>query len=223
MTSAHTSLAAARAPARSPLEALLQMPSTFAFKLEESVGSLWITDLHTATACATPAAVVGRLVGTLGAVAGADVDVVPLVAGVELVRRYQLGMNGIGNLRFQGAAGERDEALAAGCGVAAASAAGNEHADKRNDQPCGQLPNHLSPLIGKNARPAALQRHGRRVSRQRYTHARIHARRAGSAARHARGAGARRRPLAAFPRATYTRLNMSKACMPPTTVAREDR
>jgi hypothetical protein len=67
------------------LEALLQMPSTFAFKLEESVGSLWITDLHTATACATPAAVVGRLVGTLGVVAGADVDVVPLVAGVELV------------------------------------------------------------------------------------------------------------------------------------------
>jgi hypothetical protein len=67
------------------LEALLQIPSTFAFKLEESVGSLWITDLHTATACATPAAVVGRLVGTLGVVGGADVDVVPPVAGVELV------------------------------------------------------------------------------------------------------------------------------------------
>jgi hypothetical protein len=41
--------------------------------------------LHTATACATPAAVVGTLVGTLGVVVGADVDVVPLAAGVELV------------------------------------------------------------------------------------------------------------------------------------------
>ena len=61
------------------------MPSTLAFKLEESVGSLWITDLHTATACATPAAVVGKLVGTLGVVAGADVDVGPVLAGVELV------------------------------------------------------------------------------------------------------------------------------------------
>jgi hypothetical protein len=81
MTSAHTSLPAARAPARLPLAALLQMPSTLAFKLAESVGSLWIIDLHTATACATPAAVVGTLVGTLGVFVGEDVDVVPVVAG----------------------------------------------------------------------------------------------------------------------------------------------
>jgi hypothetical protein len=81
MTSAHTSLPAARAPARLPLAALLQIPSTLAFKLAESVGSLWIIDLHTATACATPAAVVGTLVGTLGVFVGEDVDVVPVVAG----------------------------------------------------------------------------------------------------------------------------------------------
>jgi hypothetical protein len=53
-----------------------------AFKLAESVGSLWIIDLHTATACATPAAVVGTLVGTLGVFVGEDVDVVPVVAVV---------------------------------------------------------------------------------------------------------------------------------------------
>jgi len=82
MTSAHTSLPAARAPARLPLAALLQIPSTLAFKLAESVGSLWIIDLHTATACATPAAVVGTLVGTLGVFVGEDVDVVPVVAVV---------------------------------------------------------------------------------------------------------------------------------------------
>ncbi len=81
MTSTHTSLAAARAPARLPLAALLQMPSTLAFKLAESVGSRWITDLHTATACAKPTG----LVGTPDVVVGEDVDVVPVVAGVELV------------------------------------------------------------------------------------------------------------------------------------------
>jgi hypothetical protein len=37
-------------------------------------------DLHTATACATPAAVVGTLVGTLGVVVG-DFGAVPVVAG----------------------------------------------------------------------------------------------------------------------------------------------
>ena len=86
MTAAHTSLPAARAPATSPLAALLQIPSTFAFKLAESVGSLWMIDLHTATACATPAAVVGTLVGTLGVfagdVAGEDVDVAAVLAVV---------------------------------------------------------------------------------------------------------------------------------------------
>lgn len=85
MTSAQTSLPAARAPARSPWAALLQMPSTLAFRLEESVGSLWMIDLHAATACATPAAVVGMLVGTLGvlvAVVVGDVDVVPVLVVV---------------------------------------------------------------------------------------------------------------------------------------------
>ncbi|HEY5046052.1 MAG TPA: hypothetical protein VII53_09370 [Solirubrobacteraceae bacterium] len=60
------------------------MPSTLTFKLAESVGSLLTIDLHAATASATPAAVVGTLVGTLGVVVGADVDVVPVAAGVEL-------------------------------------------------------------------------------------------------------------------------------------------
>jgi hypothetical protein len=37
----------------------LQIPSTLAFTLAESVGSLWMIDLHSATATATPAAVDG--------------------------------------------------------------------------------------------------------------------------------------------------------------------
>jgi hypothetical protein len=85
MTSAQTSLPAARAAARLPWAALLQMPSTLAFRLEESVGSLWMIDLHAATASATPAAVVGMLVGMLGvlvAVLVGDVDVVPVVVVV---------------------------------------------------------------------------------------------------------------------------------------------
>lgn len=85
MTSAQTSLPAARAPARSPWAALLQMPSTLAFRLEESVGSLWMIDLHAATASATPAAVVGMLVGTLGVLVDVlvgDVDVVVVVVVV---------------------------------------------------------------------------------------------------------------------------------------------
>lgn len=88
MTSAQTSLPAARAAARLPWAALLQMPSTLAFKLEESVGSLWMIDLHTATASATPAAVVGMLVGTLGVlveVLVGGVDVVPVLAPVLAV------------------------------------------------------------------------------------------------------------------------------------------
>ena len=84
MTSAHTSLAAARAPARSPLAALWQMLSTLSFTLAESVGSLWMIDLHTATACATPAAVVGTLVGTLGVFVG-DVGAVFVLLRVELL------------------------------------------------------------------------------------------------------------------------------------------
>src|SRR5665213_1690707 len=77
MISTHTSLAAARAPLRLPLAALLQIPSTLAFRLAESVGSRWITDLHSATASATPAEPLDGMVG--------DVDVVAVLAGVELV------------------------------------------------------------------------------------------------------------------------------------------
>jgi hypothetical protein len=85
MTSAQTSLPAARAAARLPWAALLQMPSTLAFRLEESVGSLWMTDLHTATASATPAAVVGTFVGTLGVLVGVEVLVEVLVGDVDVV------------------------------------------------------------------------------------------------------------------------------------------
>jgi len=80
ITSAHTSLAAARAPARSPLAALLQTPSTLALVAAESVGALVMIDLHTATASATPAALVGTVAGVDG-----DVEVLAAGAGVELV------------------------------------------------------------------------------------------------------------------------------------------
>ena len=80
MTSSHTSFAAARAPARSPSAALLQIASTFAFVLAPSVGASLITDLHSATASARPAELAG-----LGVVLGV-LDVVPVDdAGVELV------------------------------------------------------------------------------------------------------------------------------------------
>jgi hypothetical protein len=94
MTSAQTSLPAARAAARLPWAALLQMPSTLAFRLEESVGSLWMTDLQTATASATPTVPVGmpdvlagvEVVPVVVVVAG-DVDVVvvgDVVVGVAV-------------------------------------------------------------------------------------------------------------------------------------------
>ena len=79
MTSSHTSFAAARAPARSPSAALLQIASTFAFVLAPNVGASLITDLHSATASATPAELAG-----LGIVLGV-LDVVPVDVGVELV------------------------------------------------------------------------------------------------------------------------------------------
>ena len=81
MTSTHTSFAAARAPARLPLAALLQIPSTLLFRLAESVGDLWTTALHSATAAARSAA----LTGLLGAVLVEDVegvDVVDAAAGL---------------------------------------------------------------------------------------------------------------------------------------------
>jgi hypothetical protein len=74
MTSTHTSLAAARAPATLPLAALLQIPSTLLFKLAESVVALWATALHAATACAKSAALT-----PLGTVLGVEVDEVDVV------------------------------------------------------------------------------------------------------------------------------------------------
>ena len=63
--------------------ALLQIDSTLAFTLACSVGSLWMIDLHTATASATPAAVDGVGVAVDGV--EADVDVLAAGAGEELV------------------------------------------------------------------------------------------------------------------------------------------
>jgi len=82
MTSSHTSFAAARAPARSPSAALLQIDSTFAFVLDPSVGASLITDLHSATASATAAesAAFGVVLGVL-----LVLEAVPVDAGVELV------------------------------------------------------------------------------------------------------------------------------------------
>jgi hypothetical protein len=76
ITSTHTSFAAARAPERLPLAALLQIPSALLFTLEDSVGACSTTDLHSATAAASVAA----LTGLPGVVLGVDVDGVELVA-----------------------------------------------------------------------------------------------------------------------------------------------
>ncbi len=62
------------------MAALLQIPSTLLFTLEESVGSLWTIDLHAATASATPAAELGTLEDGVEAVV--DVVEVALVATV---------------------------------------------------------------------------------------------------------------------------------------------
>jgi hypothetical protein len=82
MTSPQTSLAAARAPATSPLAALLQIPSTFAFTLADSVGALWITDLHSATYWDTAAELGAALVPVadveVDAGAGLLVELVPV-------------------------------------------------------------------------------------------------------------------------------------------------
>jgi hypothetical protein len=87
MTSTHTSFVAWRAPARSPLAALLQIASTFALALLDSVGTALISDLHVATAAATAA----ELATPLGVVL-ADVDAVPVPvdAGVELAVAVEL-------------------------------------------------------------------------------------------------------------------------------------
>ena len=74
MVSTHTSLAALRAPSRSPLAALLQIFSILGLTL---AGAALIVALHAVTAACTAA-----LFALLGALV-ADVEVVP--AAVELV------------------------------------------------------------------------------------------------------------------------------------------
>lgn len=78
MTSTHTSFAAARAPARLPLAALLQMPSTLLLRLAESVVAFWAMALHSATAAATSA----ELMGLAGVVLAVDVEGADVVAAV---------------------------------------------------------------------------------------------------------------------------------------------
>jgi hypothetical protein len=93
MTSTQTSFEAARAPARLPAAALLQIPSTLLLVLAESVGSRSMISLQIATYSFTPEASVG-VRGTAGVVAvvvvagllGAAVEVVAgVLAAVELV------------------------------------------------------------------------------------------------------------------------------------------
>ena len=91
MTSTHTSFAAARAPARSPLAALLQIPSTFAFTLAESVGARWITLWHWATICCT-----ARPLAPPAEVVLAGVDAVPVAAEpVDGVLAVLAGVTGV--------------------------------------------------------------------------------------------------------------------------------
>ena len=85
ITSTHTSLAAARAPARLPAAALLQIPSTLLLVLAASVGSCAMSNLQIATYSFTPEASVG-LIGNAGVVevvaAGLLGGVVGVAAGV---------------------------------------------------------------------------------------------------------------------------------------------
>ena len=74
ITSSHTSFAAARAAATLPLAALLQIASTLLLASELSVGARLITDLHSVTAAASWAALMGPLGMTL--VGGAAEEVV---------------------------------------------------------------------------------------------------------------------------------------------------
>jgi hypothetical protein len=105
MTSTQTCLAAARAPARLPLAALAQIPSSLLFRFPGSVGSRWMIDLQMSAYSAAPApptaAAVGRLgvevllavevddfgavVGVVGVVAAAVEVFAGVVVAVELV------------------------------------------------------------------------------------------------------------------------------------------
>src|ERR1700689_2603050 len=81
MTSTHTSLAAARAPATLPLAALLQIPSTLVLRLDESVVECCTTALHSATAAARSAG----LTPATGAVLLVDVEGVDVVASAAVL------------------------------------------------------------------------------------------------------------------------------------------
>jgi hypothetical protein len=85
MTSTHTSLAAARAPAMSPAAALLQIPSTLLLTLAASDGSRSIIDLQISMYCLMAAALT-TLAGPAVAVVGGVVEVAGLLAAlVEVV------------------------------------------------------------------------------------------------------------------------------------------
>lgn len=96
ITSTHTSFEAARAAARLPAAALLQIPSTLLLVLAGSVGSRSIISLQIATYSFTPeasvalrgaagAVVVDLLVVAVGVLAGVLAGVAGVLAAVELV------------------------------------------------------------------------------------------------------------------------------------------
>jgi hypothetical protein len=82
MTSTQIALAAARAPAMSPLAAFLQILSTLTLRLAGRVAALRSTDSHAATACCTAAPFAPA---TLGAGVELVVEGVELGAVVEVV------------------------------------------------------------------------------------------------------------------------------------------
>ena len=128
MTSSHTSFAAARAPARSPSAALLQIASTFAFVLAPSVGASLITDLHSATASATAA--------ELGAPGG---------SGARGARRGPGGWRSRARRRraeLLWLLVEEEELLLP-------HPAMNTLPTDHNHQPPGPLPNHFAPSIDR--------------------------------------------------------------------------
>ena len=82
MTSTHTCFAAARAPARSPSAALLQMPSSLLFRLASRVGSCVMIDLQASSYSAAVAPGTVPAAGCVGVVLAGEVDDFGAVAGV---------------------------------------------------------------------------------------------------------------------------------------------
>jgi hypothetical protein len=87
ITSTHTSFAAARAPARLPAAALLQIPSTLLLVLAGSVGSRAMINLQIAVYSFTPEASVGvsGVVGVVAVVVDVLVAVVVVVGVLAVV------------------------------------------------------------------------------------------------------------------------------------------